>query len=115
VLLARCCRLTTKPRSRPSSLTADYLDCWLNRRLWNFKSIDYSTLQYATFLLTKELRNLSLDALRDKLITRLTNDEKEPRSTISLAEQLERQEPASPVGSLYALAGRAKRTARAVS
>lgn len=56
-------------------LTADYLDCWLNRRLWNFKSIDYSTLQYAAFLLTKELRNLSLDALRDKLITRLTNDQ----------------------------------------
>lgn len=58
-------------------LTADYLDCWLNRRLWNFKSIDYSTLQYATFLLTKELRNLSLEALRDKLITRLTNDQTE--------------------------------------
>lgn len=58
-------------------LTADYLDCWLNRRLWNFRSIDYSTVQYATFLLTKELRNLSLEALRDKLITRLTNDETE--------------------------------------
>ncbi|KAI3608370.1 hypothetical protein D8I24_1208 [Cupriavidus necator H850] len=58
-------------------LTADYLDCWLNRRLWNFKSIDYSTLQYATFLLTKELRNSSLDSLRDKLITRLTNDQAE--------------------------------------
>jgi len=58
-------------------LTADYLDCWLNRRLWNFKSIDYSTLQYATFLLTKELRNLSLEALRDKLITRLTKDQTE--------------------------------------
>lgn len=58
-------------------LTADYLDCWLNRRLWNFKSIDYSTLQYATFILTRELRNLSLDALRDKLITRLTNEQKE--------------------------------------
>ena len=58
-------------------LTADYLDCWLNRRLWNFKSIDYSTLQYATFLLTKELRNLSLEALREKLIARLTSDENE--------------------------------------
>ncbi|MEX3967941.1 DUF262 domain-containing protein [Paraburkholderia sp. EG286B] len=58
-------------------LTADYLDCWLNRRLWNFKSIDYSTLQYATFLLTKELRNLSLDELRAKLIKRLTNDQTE--------------------------------------
>jgi uncharacterized protein with ParB-like and HNH nuclease domain len=58
-------------------LTADYLDCWLNRRLWNFKSIDYSTLQYATFILTRELRNLSLETLRDKLITRLTNDQKD--------------------------------------
>lgn len=58
-------------------LTADYLDCWLNRRLWNFKSIDYSTLQYATFLLTKELRSLSLDALRDKLIARLSSDQTE--------------------------------------
>ncbi len=58
-------------------LTADYLDCWLNRRLWNFKSIDYSTLQYAIFLLTKELRNLPLNALRDKLIIRLTNDQAE--------------------------------------
>jgi uncharacterized protein with ParB-like and HNH nuclease domain len=58
-------------------LTADYLDCWLNRRLWNFKSIDYSTLQYATFLLTKEIRNLGLNELREKLIARLSNDEKE--------------------------------------
>jgi len=58
-------------------LTADYLDCWLNRRLWNFKSIDYSTLQYATFLLTKELRNLSLEALRERLIARLISDENE--------------------------------------
>lgn len=58
-------------------LTADYLDCWLNRRLWNFKSIDYSTLQYATFLLTKELRNLSLESLREKLSARLTSDEME--------------------------------------
>jgi hypothetical protein len=58
-------------------LTSDYLDCWLNRRLWNFKSIDYSTLQYATFLLTKELRNLSLADLRDKLVARLTSDQTE--------------------------------------
>lgn len=58
-------------------LTSDYLDCWLNRRIWNFKSIDYSTLQYAAFLLTKEIRNLSLPDLRERLITRLTQDEKE--------------------------------------
>lgn len=78
-------------------LTADYLDCWLNRRLWNFKSIDYSTLQYATFLLTKELRNLSLDALREKLMARLSSDEKDfaledqPRLNNWNAKSLHRQ------------------------
>ncbi len=58
-------------------LAADYIDCWLNRRLWNSRSIDYSTVQYSVFLLTKELRNLSLPDLRQKLITRLTADCKE--------------------------------------
>lgn len=66
--------ITVKAKLR---LTADYLDCWLNRRLWNSKSIGYSSLQYTTFLLTKELRNLSLEALREKLTIRLSNDEEE--------------------------------------
>lgn len=58
-------------------LTADYLDCWLNRRLWNLRSTDYSTLQYATFLLTKDLRGLALEDLRSKLLEKLSADEKE--------------------------------------
>jgi hypothetical protein len=60
-----------------NKLVADYIDCWLNRRLWNSRSIDYSTVQYSVFLLTKELRNLSLTELRHKLIARLTTDCKE--------------------------------------
>ncbi|WP_126146611.1 DUF262 domain-containing protein [Synechococcus elongatus] len=52
-------------------LVADYIDCWLNRRLWNGKSIDYSTMQYAVFQLTKELRGLSVSDLRKILIARL--------------------------------------------
>jgi hypothetical protein len=55
-------------------LVADYIDCWLNRRLWNFKSITYSTLQYAVFQLTKEIRGLSIEALRDTLVARLQGD-----------------------------------------
>ena len=37
-------------------LVATYLDILLNRRLWNFRSIGYSTMQYATFRLTQDVR-----------------------------------------------------------
>lgn len=52
-------------------LVADYIDCWLNRRLWNFRSITYSTVQYTVFQLTKELRGLSVADLRVTLVARL--------------------------------------------
>jgi len=52
-------------------LVADYIDCWLNRRLWNFRSITYSTVQYTVFQLTKELRGLSVADLRATLVARL--------------------------------------------
>ena len=55
-------------------LVADYIDCWLNRRLWNFKSITYSTLQYTVFQLTKEIRGLSVEELRDTLVSKLQGD-----------------------------------------
>ncbi len=56
-------------------LVADYIDCWLNRRLWNFKSIAYSTVQYGVFQLTKELRSLAVEDLQTALVTRLKTDE----------------------------------------
>lgn len=52
-------------------LVADFIDCWLNRRIWNFKSIVYSTVQYTVFQLTKELRGLSIEDLRSVLVNRL--------------------------------------------
>ncbi|MCY7366574.1 MAG: DUF262 domain-containing HNH endonuclease family protein [Chamaesiphon sp.] len=55
-------------------LVADYIDCWLNRRLWNFKSVTYSTVQYTVFQLTKELRGLSVEDLRTSLVTRLQSE-----------------------------------------
>ena len=55
-------------------LVADYIDCWLNLRLWNFKSVAYSTVQYAVFQLTKELRGLSVEDLRTSLVTRLQTE-----------------------------------------
>jgi hypothetical protein len=58
-------------------LVADYIDCWLNRRLWNFKSVNYSTVQYTVFMLTKELRGLSIADLRLKLVARLKAEDGE--------------------------------------
>jgi len=53
------------------TLVADFLDCWLNRRLWNFKSISYSSLEQTVFLLCKDIRNISTDKLRTYLVERL--------------------------------------------
>ena len=78
-------------------LVANYIDCWLNRRLWNAKSIGYSTLQYSVFQLTKELRGKSLEALRDTLIARLQAEDKElsfeqqPVLNVQNAKKLHRQ------------------------
>ena len=56
---------------RKVALVADYLDIWLARRVWNFRTISYSSVKYTLFILTKELRgrdlpNLSL-FLREQL------------------------------------------------
>ncbi|NEZ61776.1 DUF262 domain-containing protein [Leptolyngbyaceae cyanobacterium CCMR0082] len=59
-------------------LVADYIDCWLNRRLWNFKSINYSTLQYTVFIATLVLRGLSsLTDIRKFLMAKLLDEDKE--------------------------------------
>jgi hypothetical protein len=56
---------------RKVALVADFLDIWLARRVWNFRTISYSSIKYTLFILTKELRgrdahNLS-EFLREQL------------------------------------------------
>ena len=41
---------------RKVALVADFLDIWLARRVWNFRTISYSSVKYTLFILTKELR-----------------------------------------------------------
>ena len=52
-------------------LVGDYLDILLARRLWNMRLIAYSTMQYAMFLVMRDIRGLSVPdlsaALRGKL------------------------------------------------
>ncbi len=45
------------------ALVADYLDIWLARRVWNFRTISYSSVKYTLFILTRELRHRSLEEL----------------------------------------------------
>lgn len=52
---------------RKIGLVARYLDILLTWRLWNFRTIAYSTLQYAMFVVMRDIRGLAPDALAHKL------------------------------------------------
>lgn len=49
------------------ALVADYLDIWLARRVWNHRTIAYSSVKYTLFTLTKELRSREVASLSDFL------------------------------------------------
>lgn len=51
--------------------TASYIDILINRRVWNSRTIDYSTMQYAMFLVMREIRGQDLDKLVALLLKRL--------------------------------------------
>lgn len=55
-------------------LVARFIDILLNRRIWNSKSIAYSTLQYTMFNIVKDIRGMSPLELSNKLRTYLDNE-----------------------------------------
>ncbi len=55
-------------------LVARYIDILLARRVWNFRSIAYSTMQYAMFLVMRDIRGLPPDALALHLTDALTKE-----------------------------------------
>jgi hypothetical protein len=59
---------------RKISAVATYLDIMLYRRIWNFRAIDYSTMQYAMFLVMKEIRDRDIHDLRAILSRRLEEE-----------------------------------------
>jgi uncharacterized protein with ParB-like and HNH nuclease domain len=59
---------------RKIDLVAQYLDILLTWRLWNFRTIAYSTMQYAMFVVMREIRGLAPDALALKLHEFLTKE-----------------------------------------
>ena len=57
-------------------VTGIFLEALLARRIWNYKSLTYSTMNYAMFLLMREIRGMALDHLAPFLANRLeTADE----------------------------------------
>jgi hypothetical protein len=56
---------------RKIRIVAAYLDILVHRRIWNFRSIDYSTVQYAMFLVMRDIRGWSVEELAVGLRSRL--------------------------------------------
>ena len=58
--------------TRKMRLVAMFVEIMLARRIWNFKAIDHSTMQYRAFLVMKAIRRMDLEALRTDLVRRLS-------------------------------------------
>ena len=56
---------------RKLRITGAYLDILIHRRIWNWHAIDYSTMQYAMFLVMREIRGMSAEELAHALGGRL--------------------------------------------
>ncbi len=56
---------------RKLRVVAAYLDILIHRRIWNWRAIDYSTMQYAMFLVMRDVRGKSADELATMLKSRL--------------------------------------------
>lgn len=50
---------------RKMALVADFLDIWLARRIWCFRTIAYSPVRYTLFQFTKDLRERDVESLSD--------------------------------------------------
>jgi hypothetical protein len=60
---------------RKIRVASTYLDILINRRIWNFRAIDYSTMQYAMFLVMREIRGKTAQELVPLLDARLKAEE----------------------------------------
>ena len=56
---------------RKLRVVSAYLDILITRRIWNWRAIDYSTMQYAIFVIVREIRDKKMPALVKLLGDRL--------------------------------------------
>lgn len=55
-------------------VVAGFIDILITRRIWNFRAIDYSTMQYAMFVAVKEIRDKSATEAAELVTKRLAAD-----------------------------------------
>lgn len=60
---------------RKMRTVATFVDILLNRRLWNFRQISYSTMQYAMFVVMRDIRGKKLPELVDVLKAKLGTEQ----------------------------------------
>ena len=59
---------------RKLRVTAAFLDILIHRRIWNWRAIDYSTMQYAMFLVMREIHGMATEELAHVLHRRLDDE-----------------------------------------
>lgn len=59
---------------RKLRVVAAWIDILIHRRIWNWRAIDYSTMQYAMFLAMRDIRGKSAEDLATMLRERLDTD-----------------------------------------
>lgn len=64
-----------KTVARKLRIAARFVDILLARRVWNFRAIDYRTMQYYVFTVMREVRRKSPQELVDILLGRLGSEE----------------------------------------
>lgn len=76
-------------RLRKIQVVASFVDILIARRLWNNHSIAYSTMQYAMFLVMREIRGKSVEQLVALLRKRLDEEEEDfdTKPTLGLNQQ----------------------------
>ena len=60
---------------RKLRIVATYIDILITRRVWNWRSIDYSTMQYAMFTVIRDIRGKSAVQVAEVLTHRLAEDQ----------------------------------------
>lgn len=56
---------------RKIRVVATFVDILIHRRIWNFRAMDYSTMQYAMFVVMRDIRGLDVMSLAENLTERL--------------------------------------------
>lgn len=59
---------------RKIRVVAAYLDIMIHRRVWNWHAIDYSTMQYAMFIIMRDIRGKNIQDLTSMLRERLDSE-----------------------------------------